>query len=179
MKKIIKYFLIVISSLVVIIITALILIWTISNNERKIAKDFTLLSSSGKYNEATELMHNALKKEFTLESFEKALSLNLDPENYFYAHLIYLFEILKLQFVALAPLDYWSSEKGEELAREMKKNDGILGGVIVMLYFYLPISHQLWHDQPEHFTNRIEAFGLYWHFVDLVWIFLFPVLYLL
>ena len=72
MKKIIKYFLIVISSLVVIIITALILIWTISNDERKIAKDFTLLSSSGKYNEASELMHNALKKEFTLESFEKA-----------------------------------------------------------------------------------------------------------
>ena len=72
MKKIIKYFLIVISSLVVIVITALILIWTISNVERKIAKDFTLLSSSGKYNEATELMHNALKKEFTLESFEKA-----------------------------------------------------------------------------------------------------------
>ena len=72
MKKIIKYFLIIISSLVAIIITALILIWTISNNERNIAKDFTLLSSSGKYNEATELMHNALKKEFTLESFEKA-----------------------------------------------------------------------------------------------------------
>ena len=72
MKKIIKYFLIFISSLVVIVITALILIWTISNDERKIAKDFTLLSSSGKYNEATELMHNALKKEFTLESFEKA-----------------------------------------------------------------------------------------------------------
>ena len=72
MKKIIKYFLIVISSLVVIVITALTLIWTISNDERKIAKDFTLLSSSGKYNEATELMHNALKKEFTLESFEKA-----------------------------------------------------------------------------------------------------------
>ena len=72
MKKIIKYFLIVISSLVVIVITALILFWTISNDERKIAKDFTLLSSSGKYNEASELMHNALKKEFTLESFEKA-----------------------------------------------------------------------------------------------------------
>ena len=72
MKKIIKYFLIIISSLVVIIITALILIWTISNNERKIAKDFNLLSSSGKYNEASVLMHNALKIEFTLESFEKA-----------------------------------------------------------------------------------------------------------
>ena len=78
MKKIIKYFLIVISSLVVVVITALTLIWTISNDERKIAKDFTLLSSSGKYNEATELMHNALKKEFTLESFEKAFK-NTEP----------------------------------------------------------------------------------------------------
>jgi cytochrome c oxidase subunit 3 len=25
----------------------------------------------------------------------------------------------------------------------------------------------------------VELVGLYWHFVDLVWIFLFPVLYLL
>jgi heme/copper-type cytochrome/quinol oxidase subunit 3 len=25
----------------------------------------------------------------------------------------------------------------------------------------------------------VEVAGLYWHFVDLVWIFLFPVLYLL
>ena len=72
MKKFIKYFLIIIGSLVVIVITALVVIWTISNNDREIAKDFTLLSSSGKYDEATELMHNALKKEFTLESFEKA-----------------------------------------------------------------------------------------------------------
>lgn len=27
--------------------------------------------------------------------------------------------------------------------------------------------------------NPIEMFGLYWHFVDIVWIFLFPLLYLL
>jgi cytochrome c oxidase subunit 3 len=27
--------------------------------------------------------------------------------------------------------------------------------------------------------NMIEGFGLYWHFVDIVWIFLFPLLYLL
>ena len=32
---------------------------------------------------------------------------------------------------------------------------------------------------PINFTNRVEVAGLYWHFVDLVWIFLFPVLYLL
>lgn len=28
-------------------------------------------------------------------------------------------------------------------------------------------------------NNTIECFGLYWHFVDLAWIFLFPLLYLL
>ena len=29
------------------------------------------------------------------------------------------------------------------------------------------------------FYHPIEAFGLYWHFVDIVWIFLFPLLYLI
>ena len=55
----------------------------------------------------------------------------------------------------------------------------ILGGMIVMGYFWLPAGNKMWHSEPEHFTNRIEVAGLYWHFVDLVWIFLFPVLYLL
>jgi cytochrome c oxidase subunit III len=54
----------------------------------------------------------------------------------------------------------------------------ILGGMIVMLYFIGP-GAKLWKQNPEQFTNRIEYTGLYWHFVDLVWIFLFPVLYLL
>jgi cytochrome c oxidase subunit 3 len=31
---------------------------------------------------------------------------------------------------------------------------------------------------PEYFTP-VEVTGLYWHFVDIVWIFLFPLLYLL
>ena len=31
---------------------------------------------------------------------------------------------------------------------------------------------------PEWYTP-VELFGLYWHFVDLVWIFLFPLLYLM
>jgi cytochrome c oxidase subunit 3 len=26
--------------------------------------------------------------------------------------------------------------------------------------------------------NRVEAAGLYWHFVDIIWIYLFPLLYL-
>ena len=38
---------------------------------------------------------------------------------------------------------------------------------------------KMWETAPEQFTNRVEASGLFWHFVDLVWIFLFPVLYLL
>jgi heme/copper-type cytochrome/quinol oxidase subunit 3 len=54
----------------------------------------------------------------------------------------------------------------------------IIGGVVVMLYFLGP-GAKLWKTHPEQFTNRIEYTGLYWHFVDLVWIFLFPVLYLL
>ena len=55
----------------------------------------------------------------------------------------------------------------------------IIGGMIVMGYFWLPAGNKMWHTEPEHFTNRIEVAGLYWHFVDLVWSFLFPVLYLL
>jgi len=55
----------------------------------------------------------------------------------------------------------------------------IIGGMIVMIYFWLPIGAKMWDSQPELFTNRVEVLGLYWHFVDLVWIFLFPVLYLL
>jgi heme/copper-type cytochrome/quinol oxidase subunit 3 len=54
----------------------------------------------------------------------------------------------------------------------------ILGGMVVMAYFIGPGAH-MWRSNPERFTNRIEYTGLYWHFVDLVWIFLFPVLYLL
>jgi heme/copper-type cytochrome/quinol oxidase subunit 3 len=54
----------------------------------------------------------------------------------------------------------------------------ILGGMVVMLYFLGP-GTKLWKKNPDQFTNRVEYTGLYWHFVDLVWIFLFPILYLL
>jgi len=54
----------------------------------------------------------------------------------------------------------------------------ILGGIAVMAYLVGP-GAKLWHRNSEQYTNRVEYTGLYWHFVDLVWIFLFPVLYLL
>ena len=54
----------------------------------------------------------------------------------------------------------------------------VLGGMIVIAYFIGPGS-KMWQTEPERLTNRIEIVGLYWHFVDLVWIFLFPSIYLL
>ncbi len=54
----------------------------------------------------------------------------------------------------------------------------VIGGIVVIGYYFGPGS-KMWKADPERFTNRIEIVGLYWHFVDLVWIFLFPVLYLL
>jgi len=54
----------------------------------------------------------------------------------------------------------------------------IIGGIVVMLYLLGP-GARLWKTNQEQYVNRIEYTGLYWHFVDLVWIFLFPVLYLL
>ncbi len=54
----------------------------------------------------------------------------------------------------------------------------VMGGALVMAYLWGPGS-KMWKTDPERFTNRIEVSGLFWHFVDLVWIFLFPVLYLL
>jgi cytochrome c oxidase subunit 3 len=53
----------------------------------------------------------------------------------------------------------------------------VLGGVLVFAYLLGPGS-RMWRTDPERFTNRVEVSGLFWHFVDLVWIFLFPVLYL-
>jgi heme/copper-type cytochrome/quinol oxidase subunit 3 len=54
----------------------------------------------------------------------------------------------------------------------------VIGGMIVNFYLWMPGS-KMWLTEPQRFTNRVEVAGLYWHFVDLVWIFLFPTLYLL
>ena len=50
--------------------------------------------------------------------------------------------------------------------------------MVVNAYLLGP-GTRMWRDRPVRFTNRIEVAGIYWHFVDVVWIFLFPVLYLL
>lgn len=52
----------------------------------------------------------------------------------------------------------------------------VTGGLILMGYIF-------WAGSRGHFTpeshDRVECAGLYWHFVDLVWVILFPILYLL
>jgi cytochrome c oxidase subunit 3 len=54
----------------------------------------------------------------------------------------------------------------------------VVGGMVV--FAYLLMTADKWYaSKRSQFTNRVEVTGLYWHFVDLVWIFLFPILYLL
>ena len=47
----------------------------------------------------------------------------------------------------------------------------VLGGMIIMLF----IAADAMKNRALH---RVELVGIYWHFVDIVWIFLFPLLYI-
>ena len=49
-------------------------------------------------------------------------------------------------------------------------------GIGIMLFMLRPAWKGKWTPQNHNF---VEGFGLYWHFVDIVWIFLFPFLYLI
>lgn len=54
----------------------------------------------------------------------------------------------------------------------------VIGGAIVLGHMLL-FGKRIYDKDPDHLANRVEVGGLFWHFVDLVWIFLFPLLYLL
>ena len=47
---------------------------------------------------------------------------------------------------------------------------------IVILFIIAWMAHKGRFDSEWH--APVEMTGLYWHFVDIVWIFLFPLLYL-
>lgn len=46
------------------------------------------------------------------------------------------------------------------------------------LLIWLIVLAHLGHFSPRKYM-KVELFGFYWHFVDIVWVFLFPLLYLL
>jgi cytochrome c oxidase subunit III len=48
-------------------------------------------------------------------------------------------------------------------------------GMVIMLLMLRPAWRGRWTADNHDF---VEGFGLYWHFVDIIWIFLFPLLYL-
>ena len=54
----------------------------------------------------------------------------------------------------------------------------VIGGAIVLGWFLIT-GKKMYRENPEHLANRVEVGGLFWHFVDLVWIFLFPLYYLM
>jgi heme/copper-type cytochrome/quinol oxidase subunit 3 len=54
----------------------------------------------------------------------------------------------------------------------------VIGGALVLAY-YLFFGRKMYLTNPEWLANRVEIGGLFWHFVDLVWIFVFPILYLM
>ena len=91
--------------------------------------------------------------------------------------------------VRLFPMAGWFYVDGElaPIANQMR--------MFMVLYFALTGMHALhmiigiglllviiWMAHRGAFTPRwytpVEIFGLYWHFVDIIWIFLFPLLYL-
>ncbi|MCE2456047.1 MAG: cytochrome c oxidase subunit 3 [Gemmatimonadetes bacterium] len=47
----------------------------------------------------------------------------------------------------------------------------VLAGAIIMLFI-------AWDAFRGRELHRVETIGIYWHFVDVVWIFLFPLLYI-
>ena len=52
--------------------------------------------------------------------------------------------------------------------------------MIIGIGMMLVITWMSWKGKfDEHYYTPVEMAGLYWHFVDIVWIFLFPLLYLI
>ncbi len=49
--------------------------------------------------------------------------------------------------------------------------------IVGMILFAIALKQ--WDNLNEQWSDWIENSGLYWHFVDLVWIFLFPLLYII
>ena len=49
-------------------------------------------------------------------------------------------------------------------------------GLSALTYLYLRARHE---DFSQEYHTPVRVIGLYWHFVDVVWVFLYPMLYLI
>jgi len=63
--------------------------------------------------------------------------------------------LLELQFVALAPLEFWSTLNGELLAKKLTTNNGLLGGVLVP-----PFKNKEVHSSLSHLLKVAMRFNL-------------------
>ncbi len=52
----------------------------------------------------------------------------------------------------------------------------IIGGIVALAWLYW--RSLLGHWRSDYF-GPVDYVGLYWHLVDLIWIYLFPLLYLI
>ena len=54
----------------------------------------------------------------------------------------------------------------------------VFSGVVFLIIIMINVASGLYHDRNNKY-EMVEKIGLYWHFVDLVWVFVFLCFYLL
>jgi cytochrome c oxidase subunit 3 len=93
-------------------------------------------------------------------------------------------------FLVIHGFEYWMHGHEGLLPGRFYAGDGLPGrpDLFFGLYFVLTGLHSLhvaigvgllvWLALGRHGASTIENTGLYWHFVDVVWLFLFPLFYL-
>lgn len=53
----------------------------------------------------------------------------------------------------------------------------VFSGVIILILITVQVARGTYHNRGNHY-EMVEKVGLYWHFVDLVWVFVFTFFYL-
>jgi cytochrome c oxidase subunit 3 len=112
--------------------------------------------------------------------------------------------LLGMAFLGIKAFEYWDKYQSHLIpgpnfspaALHLHGADGQTAQIFYSLYFIMTGLHALhmiiglgvlaalirpsWKGRYDaSYHNPLECTGLYWHFVDIVWIFLFPLLYLL
>ena len=54
----------------------------------------------------------------------------------------------------------------------------VAGGLVVNGYLWVT-GGTMWRVAPQRFASRVRVAAIYWYFVDVVWLVMFPTLYLL